>query len=62
MCDTGFRPMNRSTYAFLKQNECNPKDKHCSRRSCKYDQHSEKFLHDVKIHCKPHRTGLVMTL
>ena len=59
--DTGFRPMSRSAYSFLKQNEGNPNNKHCSCRCCKYDQHSKKFLHHVKIHFKPHQTGLLMT-
>jgi hypothetical protein len=62
MFDMGFRAMKRSAYAFLKQNECNPKNKYCSRRSRKYDQHSEKFLHYVKIHFKAHQTGLLMTV
>lgn len=62
MFDSGFRPMSRSSYSFLKQNEGNPKYKYCSNRSCKYDQHSEKFLHHVKIHFKPHQTGLLMTV
>lgn len=59
--DTGFRPMNRSAYSFLKQDEGNPKKKYCSRRHCKYDQHSKKFLHRVKIHCKLHQAVLFMT-
>lgn len=61
MHDTGFRPMNRSAYSFLKQDEGNPKKKYCSRGHCKYDQHSKKFLHRVKIHCKLHQAGLLMT-
>ena len=53
--DTAFRSTNRSAYSFLKQNEGNPKGNYCSGRSCKYDQHSKKFLNDEKIHFKPHR-------
>ena len=50
MDDAGSRAMKCSACAFLKQNECNPKNKHCSRRSGKYHQHAKKFLHGVKIH------------
>ncbi|MGB8439580.1 MAG: hypothetical protein WCE26_09325, partial [Candidatus Acidiferrales bacterium] len=55
MYETRFRPMNRSAYSFLKQNEGDPNNKHCSCRCCKYGQHSQKFLHHVKIHFKPHQ-------
>ena len=61
MHDAGFRPMNRSAYSFLKQDEGNPKKKYYSGRHCKYDQHSKNFLHVVKIHCKLHQAALLMT-
>ena len=61
MYDTGFRPVNRSAYSFLKQNEGNPKKKYCSHRHCKYEQHSKKFLHGVKIHFKLHQVSLFVT-
>jgi hypothetical protein len=60
-CETGFRPMNGAACAFLQQNEANPKSEYRSRQSCEYDKHSQKFLHHVEIHCKPHSIRLLMT-
>ena len=33
--DASFRSTNCTAYPFLKQNEYNPKDKHCPYKNCK---------------------------
>jgi hypothetical protein len=48
--DTGFRTTQGPAYPFLKQNDANPKNKDCPHQTCKYQQHSKKFLCNVETH------------
>jgi hypothetical protein len=59
--DSGFLATRGTAYPFPKQNEGNPKEKHCTHQTCKYEKHAKKFLDNVETHCKPHSGGLLMT-
>jgi hypothetical protein len=51
-------PVKDPAYTFLKQNEANPQNQYYSCQSCEYEQHSQEFLHRVKVHFKPLRVPM----
>jgi hypothetical protein len=60
--DAGIRTTEGLAYPFLKQNNGNPKSKHCPHQTCKHEQNCKNFLDDIETHFTPHSTGLLMTV
>lgn len=58
-CDSGFRPMKRPVYHFIKQNEDDPKKKYCPHENSQHEQCSEKLLKRVEIHKTPTRRAFL---